>query len=79
MNKDFEKTAESIMNSADGAAIKALSQSGDVQKLRQRLDGEALRSALERGDTDAVKALLSSAMSTAEGARIAGKLSELMK
>jgi hypothetical protein len=88
MSKKFRQSPESLLNSDAGRKISAkkeeleqLANSKDGQKVRQMLDGkeQKLKSAVENGDTATLKSALSDILKTDEGARLANRLSELMK
>lgn len=62
------------------AGLKKLAESGAGMKIGRELGGdEAFKSALERGDTEAVRKRLAELLKTKEGAQLAQSLSELMK
>ena len=62
------------------AGLKKLAESGAGMKVGRELGGdEACKSALARGDTEAVRKRLTELLKTKEGAELAQKLSELMK
>jgi len=87
MSTDFKKCAENLLNSESGgqvrrkkAEIQELANSPDGMKIKTMLDRNgALSDAVENGDITALKDVLSRVLSTDEGARLAKKLSELMK
>lgn len=88
MSKKFSQNSDALLNSAARRKISAkkgeleqLANSKDGQKVRQMLDGkeDALKSAVENGDTATLKSALSNILKTDEGARLASRLSELMK
>jgi hypothetical protein len=86
MSTDFEKLANDLMSGGNsmlkGKAdeIKKLASSGDGQKVRKMMGNtDDLKKAVERGDAAALQKVIKNVMSTEEGARLAQKLSELLK
>ena len=88
MSKKIDHIPEGLLNSDAGRKLSAkkseleqLANSADGQKLRQMLDGreQSLKSAMDTGDTAALKSALQEILKTDEGARLAGQLSKLMK
>jgi len=87
MSTDFKKCAENLLNSESGGQVRRkkteiqeLANSPDGMKIKTMLDRNgALSDAVESGDITALKDVLSRVLSTDEGARLAKKLSELMK
>ncbi len=62
------------------AGLKKLAESGAGMKVGRELGGdEAFKSALARGDTEAVRKRLTELLKTKEGAELAKNLSQLMK
>ena len=59
--------------------LKALADSREVRKLGQMLDPTAVERAAKSGDSQALKKLLSSVLSTQEGQRLAQSVQQLMK
>lgn len=87
MSTDYQKLAGSLMggNNAEeleknAEAIQRLAKSEDGQKVKNLIgDERKLASALENGDTEALKNMVNTILSTAEGARLAEQLSGLLK
>ena len=59
--------------------LKALADSQDVQKLGKMIDPAAVEQAAKSGDSNAIRSLLSSVLSTEEGRRLAQSVQQLMK
>lgn len=87
MSTDYQKLAGSLMggNNAEeleknAEAIQRLAKSEDGQKVKNLIgDERKLASALENGDTETLKNMVNTILSTAEGARLAEQLSGLLK
>ena len=58
---------------------KALAETDDVQRLSKMVDSAAVEKAAKTGDGDALKAILSQVLSTAEGQRLAQSVQQMMQ
>lgn len=86
MSTDYRKLAGSLMSDGSGAleknadAIQKLAESPDGKKVKALIGDEGrLASAVESGDTEALKSMVRSILGTAEGARLAEQLTKLLK
>ena len=87
MASEFEKKAEAFLGGSGGkklnekrGEIQQLADSDDGRKVKSMLDENgSLQAAVEKGDVGALKNVLSQVLNTDEGARLAKRLSELMK
>lgn len=87
MSEKLDETARRILESQQGANI--MKKKKEIANLAASQDGAAVKSmfeqnsgikdALGRGDVDALKDAVSNILKTDEGARLAKKLSEMMK
>ena len=66
---------------AHAGELKNLAGSKDGQKVKEIMAGEAsqLKEAMQKGDMSTLKRSFDSLMKTEEGARLIGKIQELMK
>lgn len=66
--------------SAKEDKLQKLAESGDGQKISKMIEGnQAFQSALERGDTNAIKRQITALLATEEGARLAKQISGIIK
>lgn len=87
MSKDLQSIAEQLMGkdsagalSANADSIRRLAQSKDGQKVRQLIgDEQKVADAVASGDTEAMKEIVRTVLGTAEGARLARQLTDLLK
>lgn len=87
MANNMDKTVDSLLSSPMGeklsshkSEIERLAASNDGQKVQKMMEqNNAITRAVEKGDTEALKAALSGILSTKEGARLAKSLSDMMK
>ena len=87
MEKDISKLARSVLGEDGAKAIGAnstelqrLADSKDGQKVKAMLEGSgALDSAINSGDTEALKTALGGILKTKEGQRLAQQLSALIQ
>lgn len=68
---DFEKLEREMRATKD---LGAVADSPEGRRLAEKLDGAALSDAAKRGDTDALKAILSQVLSTPEGKALAERV-----
>ncbi|NLV49163.1 MAG: hypothetical protein GXY20_00545 [Clostridiales bacterium] len=86
MSTDFNKLTSEFLSGA-GAALS--SKEADIKKIAESADGKkvtryieqngAVRKALESGDTEKLRQLITSVLSTQEGSRLAQQLADLLK
>ncbi|MBO4330952.1 MAG: hypothetical protein J5827_02635 [Oscillospiraceae bacterium] len=84
MSGDYRKLAGSLMGGGaleqNADTIQKLADSPDGRKVKALIGDEGrLASAVENGDTEALKSMMRSILGTAEGARLAEKLTGLLK
>ncbi len=68
---DFEKLEREMRATRE---LGAVADSPEGRRLAAQLDSEALSTAAKRGDTEALKAMLTQALSTPEGRALAEKV-----
>ena len=77
--KNFEDMERRLERSGKGDAVRAIAASKDGQKLMEKLDTEKIERAVQTGDSDALRQILSEVLRTGEGRRIAKQLSDTMQ
>ena len=77
--QNFEELGRELERRGKTDKLKALADSADMQKLGQMLDPAAVERAAKSGDSQALRSLLSSLLSTREGQRLAQSVQQLMK
>ena len=77
--QNFEELGRELDRRGKTDKLKALADSEDMQRLGQMLDPTAGERAAKSGDSQALKKLLSSVLSTQEGQRLAQSVQQLMK
>lgn len=85
MPTDYEKLASDIMSGKPNAALngksdelKKLTESADAQKVKQMLGGgDAVKKAMESGDSAALESIVKNVLSTKEGAKLASELAKM--
>ena len=77
--QNFEELGRELERRGKTEKLKALADSQDVQKLGQMLDPAAVERAAKSGDSQALRSLLGSLLSTQEGQRLAQSVQQLMK
>lgn len=77
--QNFEKIGRELEKRGKTKDIKALAESADGQKLSRMIDPQAVERAAKSGDTEALRSLLGSLLSTAEGQRLAENVRRLMQ
>ena len=76
--QDFEKVGRELERRGKADDIKKLAESADGQRLSRMIDPKAVESAARSGDSEALKSILSSVLSTAEGQRLAESVKRMM-
>ena len=77
--KNFEDMERRLERSGKGDAVRAIAASKDGQKLMEKLDTGKIERAVQTGDSDALRQILSEVLRTGEGRRIAKQLSDTMQ
>ena len=77
--QNFEKIGRELEKRGKTQDIKALAESADGQKLSRMIDPQAVEKAAKSGDAEALRSLLGSVLSTAEGQRLAESVRKLMQ
>ena len=77
--QNFEELGRELERRGKTDKLKALADSQDVQKLGKMIDPAAVVQAAKSGDSNAIRSLLSSVLSTEEGRRLAQSVQQLMK
>ena len=77
--KNFEDMERQLERSGKGDAVRAIAASKDGQKLMEKLDTGKIERAVQSGDSDALRQILSEVLRTGEGRRIAKQLSDTMQ
>lgn len=75
---DAEKLARELAGGEKGEALRRLGSSPEGKKLEGMIDGEALRKALQSGNTATLQKMLGELLSTPEGRRLAGDVNKIM-
>ena len=85
MSGDYRRLAGSLMGDGGSAleqnaeTIQKLADSPDGRRVKALIGDEGrLASAVENGDTEALKSMMRSVLGTAEGARLAKQLTKLL-
>ncbi|MCR4770827.1 MAG: hypothetical protein K5855_00810 [Oscillospiraceae bacterium] len=85
MSGDYRRLAGSLMGDGGSAleqnaeTIQKLADSPDGRRVKALIGDEGrLASAVENGDTEALKSMMRSVLGTAEGARLAKQLTQLL-
>ena len=77
--QNFEDLGRELSRRGKTEQLKALAETDDVQRLSKMVDSAAVEKAAKTGDGDAVKAILSQVLSTAEGQRLAQSVQQMMQ
>ena len=76
---NFEDMERRLERSGKGDAVRAIAASKDGQKLMEKLDTGKIERAVQTGDSDALRQILSEVLRTGEGRRIAKQLNDTMQ
>ena len=76
---NFEDLGRELSRRGKTEQLKALAETDDVQRLSKMVDSAAVEKAAKTGDGDALKAILSQVLSTAEGQRLAQSVQQMMQ
>lgn len=77
--QNFEDLGRELSRRGKTEQLKALAETDDVQRLSKMVDSAAVEKAAKSGDGDALKAILSQVLSTAEGQRLAQSVQQMMQ
>ena len=77
--QNFEDLGRELSRRGKTEQLKALAETDDVQRLSKMVDSAAVEKAAKSGDGDALKAILSQVLSTAEGQRLALSVQQMMQ
>lgn len=77
--QNFEELGRELDRRGKTDKLKALADSEDMQRLGQMLDTAEVERAARSGDSQALRELLSSLLSTQEGQKLAQSVQQLMK
>ena len=77
--QNFEDLGRQLSRRGKSEQLKALAETDDVQRLSKMVDSAAVEKAAKAGDGDALKAILSQVLSTAEGQRLAQSVQQMMQ
>ena len=76
--QNFESIGKELERRGKTEEIKKIAESADGQRLSRMIDPKAVENAARSGDNEALKSILSSVLSTAEGQRLAESVKRLM-
>ncbi len=83
MPEDLSAAAQKLMGdgklSSHKQELEEIMLSGDGQNVRRIMEANGVEDAVKKGDLDAVRSAVGNILSTPEGARLAQKISELLK
>ena len=77
--KNFEDIGRELERSGKADMIKQLAESADGQRISRMIDAKAVETAAKSGDSQALRNMLSTVLSTDEGKRLAQQLSDMMQ
>ena len=77
--QNFEDLGRELSRRGKTEQLKALAETDDVQRLSKMVDSAAVEKAAKTGDGDALKAIISQVLSTAEGQRLAQSVQQMMQ
>ena len=77
--QNFEDLGRELSRRGKTEQLKALAETDDVQRLSKMVDSAAVEKAAKTGDGDALQAILSQVLSTAEGQRLAQSVQQMMQ
>ena len=76
--QNFESIGRELERRGKTEEIKKIAESADGQRLSRMIDPKAVENAAKSGDSEALKSILGSVLSTAEGQRLAESVKRLM-
>ncbi len=77
--QDLEHLGRQLQHSGKADGLQKLAASREGQKLRGMLNGKAVEQAIQTGDEEAMRSLLSQVLSTREGRDLAQAIQKLMQ
>ena len=77
--QNFENIGRELERRGKTEGIKKIAESADGQRLSRMIDAKAVENAAKNGDSAALKSILGSVLSTAEGQRLAESVKKLME
>ncbi len=77
--QNFEELGRELDRRGKTEKLKALADSSEMQKLGQMLDASEVERAARSGDSQALRSLLGSLLSTREGRKLAESVQQLMQ
>ena len=77
--QNFESIGRELERRGKTEGIKKIAESADGQRLSQMIDAKAVENAAKSGDSEALRSILGSVLSTAEGKRLAESVRKLMQ
>lgn len=77
--KNLEDMQRKLEQSGKVDRVRAIAESGDGQRLLEKLDSGKVERAVQAGDSDALRQILMDVLRTGEGRRIAKQLEETMR
>lgn len=77
--QNFEELGRELQRRGKTEDIKNIAESEDGQKLSRMIDAKAVEAAAKSGDSQALRSILGSVMSTEEGKRLAESVRKLMQ
>lgn len=76
--RNFEEIGRELERRGKTGELKKLAESDDGQRLGRMIDAKAVETAAKSGDSQALRELLGSVLSTAEGRRLAESVRQIM-
>lgn len=77
--QNFEQLGRELERQGKARQLQALADSADGARLAAMLDADRLRQAAQTGDSEALRAMLGSVLSTEEGRRLAEGVRKMMR
>ena len=77
--QNLEKLGEELRPRGQAEQLKTLAASADGQRLSGMVDRTALADALQKGDTEALRSLMSRVLASAEGQRLSAEVQKLLR
>lgn len=77
--QNLEKIGEELQKRGQAEKLKTLADSADGKKLSGMVDRRALAEAAKKGDAEALRAMMSRLLQTAEGQRLSEQVQKLLQ
>ena len=77
--QNLENIGKELERRGQAEKLKTLAASADGQKLSRMVDQKALAEAAKSGNTEALKAMMSRLLATAEGQRLSAEVQKLLQ